>query len=138
MADEPSLGEVVRRLDRVEGQQTVSPVLYGRDRAEMERRVSELERELDSERAARLAAVEVERAARQAAIETEHAVWRAALEAERAARKEADRLLREQLEKQADKQSGNWRQALYGGLVPGLIVLVSVAVQTILATRGGK
>lgn len=111
MADDYSTGEIVRRLDRLEellrelSLRVVSVDLYTRDRAEIERRLAEIERDLVDERQAR---------------------------------KEDVKALREQLDKHAEKQSGNWRQALYGGVVPGLIVLVSVAVQIMLATRGGK
>lgn len=111
MADDYSTGEIVRRLDRLEellrdlSLRVVSVDLYTRDRAENERRLAEIERDLLDERQAR---------------------------------KEDVRELRDLLDRHADKQSGNWRQALYGGVIPGCIVLVSVAVQIVLATRGGK
>lgn len=60
------------------------------------------------------------------------------VEAEREARKEADRELRQALDKQSDRQSGDRRQAFYGGVIPGLVVLVGIAVQIMLALRGGK
>lgn len=59
MADDWSMGEVVRRLDRLEALirdlslRVVPMEVYTRDRAELERRMAELDRDLDAERTAR-------------------------------------------------------------------------------------
>ncbi|GAA4226123.1 hypothetical protein GCM10022254_10100 [Actinomadura meridiana] len=63
VVDDSSRDVVTFRLDRLErGQQdlaarSIAPELYARDRAELERRISELETELEQERDARRAAV---------------------------------------------------------------------------------
>lgn len=63
MADDPTMGELARRLDRVERQQqdlaagSVSPALYGRDRDELKQDIVELRAALDEERRLRREAV---------------------------------------------------------------------------------
>lgn len=93
MPDEPSLGELLRRLDRIEGllRGLVSHDVYSRDMREMERRFTELERDLDKERDERQREV-------------------TAIRAER-------------------KDTGaNWRQAIYNGLIPAFLCLLTIVV----------
>lgn len=113
MADDPST--IAWRLQRLEeavrdlGLRVVSVELYTRDRAEVERDLVEL---------------------------------RAALADEKQARKEADRdeaKAREkgddELSDRMDKGGSNWRQAIYSGAIPSLLVLASILVSVL---RGGK
>ncbi|MFB4320677.1 hypothetical protein [Actinomadura sp. 21ATH] len=74
----------------------------------------------------------------RAEVERDLVELRAAIADEKQARKDDVKDIRAQADKQAERQSGNWRQALFGGVIPGLVVLLSVAVQIVLATRGGK
>ena len=103
MTNDWSMGELVRRLDRIEQQlhelsvRVVPGDLYARDRAEIERRLAEIERDIVEERLAR---------------------------------KEADRDLKEQIA----GQGTNWRQAIYAGVIPGLLFLIGILLQL----RGGK
>lgn len=97
------MGEVVRRLDRIEQQlldlsrQALSPDLYSRDRSEIERRLADLERDIADERQSR---------------------------------READKELRDAI----TGQGTNWRQAIYAGVIPGLLFLVGILLQL----KGGK
>ena len=87
MPDEPSLGEVVRRLERMEARQEelwreltrrmVDTDLYGRDQREIERRFTELERDLIAEVAALTAALDAETKAREKAVVDEAAARQA-------------------------------------------------------------
>lgn len=102
MVDEPGLGEVVRRLDRLEVRleelirelalRLVSADVYSRDQREAERRFTEMERDL-------IAEVE--------------------------ARKAADTELRDSL----SQQGSNWRQAVYAGVIPGALFLIGILLQ---------
>lgn len=128
MPDEVGLGEVVRRLERLETRleelmrefavRVVSVDLYTRDQRELERRFGEMERDLMQEVEARKAALAEERRARENALAEE-----------RTARENGDRELAGRL----DKAGTNWRQALYNGLLPALFFMVSIAVTVILA-----
>ncbi|WP_433234008.1 hypothetical protein [Actinomadura nitritigenes] len=133
MPDEPSLGEVARRLERMEARQEelwreltarkVDAELYQRDRREDERRFTELERDLISEVAARKAALDEERKAREKAVADE-----------RAGREAGDKAIVDRLQ-----QTGtNWRQVLFSGLLPSLFFIVTIAVTVLLALRSGK
>ncbi|MBA9003655.1 hypothetical protein [Thermomonospora cellulosilytica] len=111
MPNEPSLGEVVRRLDRMEarleelvremGLRVVSAELYARDQRELERRFTELERDLAQERADRETAIR-------------------------------------ELKTQQVQQGTNWRQAVYAGILPTLFILLTLGVQIWLASRGTR
>lgn len=128
MADEVGLGEVVRRLERLEARleelmrefavRVVSVDLYTRDQRELERRFAEFERDLMQEVEARKAAIAEERAARQNALAEE-----------RTARENGDRDLATKM----DRQGTNWRQALYSGMLPCLFIVITLAVQIWLA-----
>lgn len=107
MPDEPSLGEVVRRLDRMEvllqdlTLRLVSADVYTRDQREIGRRLTELERDLADRR-------------------REHA--------------EDVKDLRARIDDR-DKTSGtNVRQAIYAGLIPAVLFLVTILLQL----KGGK
>lgn len=96
------------RLDRIEetlrdlGQRVVTAELYARDRAELERDIADLRRELAEEKLARrdLAAKEEVR----------------------------------DLKTQLASQGTNWRQAIYAGVIPGVLFLVGILLQL----KGGK
>ena len=128
MADEPSLGEVARRLERMEARQEelwreltarkVDAELYQRDQREVERRFVELERDLIAEVAARTAALDEERKAREKAVEDEAK-----------ARKDGDNAMVALLE----KGTATWRQTLFNGWLPSLFVVSTLAVTIWLA-----
>lgn len=117
--EQPTLGEVVRRLERMEARQEelwreltarkVDVDFYQRDRREDERRFVELERDLLQEIAAREKAVDDERRARE----------------------DGDKALANRM----DSGGANWRQALYNGLLPSLFLLLTLAV-TIWVAKG--
>ena len=125
-AYDPARDVVAFRLGRLEAQQqdlaarSISPDLYGRDRAELERRISGLETDLEQERQARRAA-------------------------ERDAQDRIDRMERhfkEELEKaqkaindRLDKSGSNWRQSLFQGVLPVMVAILTLAVTVWLATR---
>jgi uncharacterized coiled-coil DUF342 family protein len=109
--DEISLGEVVRRLDRIERQlqdlsaRVVSSDVYTRDQREIDRRLTELERDLADKRKDHAADVKELRG------------------------QIADR----------DKTGGsNFRQNIFQGWLPAVFILVGILVQIGLALRGGK
>jgi hypothetical protein len=109
--DEPSLGEVVRRLDRMESRleefireismRTVDVRVYEQTQREWERRHADLQRDLDDERQAR---------------------------------EKADKALSERL----DRSGTNWRQVLFNGILPSVFLLITLSVTILLALRGGK
>lgn len=121
---EPTLGEVVRRLDRMENlfrelaSRKVESELYQRDRREDERRFTEFERDLIAESAARTAALDELRRACEKAIADEAK-----------AREDGDVALAARM----DSGGANWRQAVYNGLLPTLCVLITLAVSIWLA-----
>lgn len=92
MPDEPSLGEVVRRLARLEELllRLVSTDLYTRDQREMERRFAELEGDIKE--------------------------------------------LQRRAEKRDDSTGANVRQAIYAGLVPTALFLITILLQL----KGGR
>lgn len=100
MADDPT---IAWRLDRIEeavrdlGLRVVGTDLYARDRAEIERDIADLRRELAEEKLAR---------------------------------KEAVRDVKAEIA----GQGTNWRQAIYAGVIPGLLFLVGILLQL----KGGK
>lgn len=102
------------RLDRIEetlrdlGLRVVSVDLYTRDRTETERRLAEIERDIAEEKLARKEADKAEATAREKAD--------ASLKAEIAG------------------QGTNWRQFVYAGVVPGLVLLAGILMQL----KGGK
>lgn len=61
----------------------------------------------------------------RAEIERDIAELRAALAEEKLARKEDVR----ELKAQHDKQGTNWRQAIYAGVIPGVLFLVGILLQ---------
>lgn len=65
----------------------------------------------------------------RAEIERDIAEIRAALAEEKLARREADKQIRDQVDKQADKQGNNWRQAIYAGVIPGVLFLATILLQ---------
>lgn len=101
MADEPTA--ITWRLDRIEETlrdlpvRIVSAELYARDRAEIERRLAEIERDIAEEKLAR---------------------------------KEDVREVKTQL----TTQGTNWRQAIYAGVIPGVLFLIGILLQL----KGGK
>lgn len=105
MADDST---IAYRLDRIEetlrdlGQRVVSAELYARDRAEIERDIADLRRELAEEKLARrdLAAKEEVR----------------------------------ELKAQFATQGTNWRQAIYAGVIPGVLFLAGILLQL----KGGR
>lgn len=112
MADDNST--IAWRIQRIEeslrdlASRVVSTELYSRDRAELERRISDLEHDIVQEQVAR----------READLQ------------EQAARKEGDRDLRDAIA----GQGTNWRQAIYAGVIPGLLFLIGILLQL----KGGK
>ncbi|WP_067483753.1 hypothetical protein [Actinomadura hibisca] len=109
MTNDWSMGEVVRRLDRIEqhlgdmGLRLVPVDLHTRDRAETERRFAELERDVADERQAR---------------------------------KDGDKDIRDQLDRQNDRQGTSWRTAIYSGVIPSALFLITILLQ--LKSGGGK
>lgn len=118
MPDEPStiawrlaqLEEAVRSL----GQRVVSVDLYARDRAELERDIADLRAALAEERVARQVAVEAERTAREKADEDEEEDRKSAVQ---------------DVKTQLAAKGANWRQALYSGLIPGIIFMLGLLWQ---------
>lgn len=114
MADDYTTAEIVRRLSSIEqtlrelGLRVVSVDLYTRDRTEIERRLAEIERDIAEERLARKEAAKNEAEARE----------------------KADRDLKTAI----DGQGSNWRQAIYAGVIPGVLVLIGILLQL----KGGK
>ena len=111
MADDWSMGEVVRRLDRMEQLllKVVSQDVYETTQRLLDHRFVELEQDLKQERDDRKAAIAEEREARKAEVKAVH-----------------DRF---------DKAGTNWRQTLFNGLLPGLFLLVTTAINVLLAFR---
>jgi hypothetical protein len=97
------------RLDRIEetlrdlGQRVVSAELYARDRAELERDIAELRAQLAEEKLARKEADKDEENDRKADVQ--------------------------QLKTEINSQGTNWRQALYSGLIPGVLFLLGLLWQ---------
>lgn len=93
--DDVSTGEIVRRLDRFEGRLDGFEALL-RDRTvsqpEMDRRFTEVDRDLQQEVADR---------------------------------KAGDQELKER----HDRTGTNWRQAIYAGLIPGVLYLLTILFQ---------
>lgn len=106
MADESTIGW---RLDRIEegvrdlAQRVVAADLYARDRAEFQRDVAELRAALAEEKLAR----------------------KEADKAEADARREGDRDLKTEI----TGQGTNWRQAIYAGVIPGVLFLLTILLQ---------
>lgn len=102
------------RLGRIEdgvrdlAQRVVNADLYARDRAELERDIAELRAQLAEEKLAR----------------------KEADKAEAEARDKADRDLKTEI----SGQGSNWRQFVYAGVVPGIVLLAGILLQL----RGGK
>lgn len=99
VADEPSLGEVVRHLHRIEAQlsdlgvRVVGVDLYARDQREIERRFAALERDAEQ--------------------------------------------IQGRVEGLSAASGTNLRQAIYSGLIPAGLFIVSTLVTVLLALRGG-
>jgi hypothetical protein len=104
--DEPSNGELAWRLDQITVlvRDLVSRSEYTTDQRHIERRFTELDRDITEERQAREIAVK----------ET-----------------------KDQLASATTQSGTNWRQAIYSGLIPGILFLVGMLI-TISQTRGGK
>jgi hypothetical protein len=111
MVDESTIG---LRLDRIEetlrdlGQRVVTAELYARDRAVLERDVADLRARLAEEKLARKEALRDEETDRKAGDQEVKALVTA--------------------------QGTNWRQAIYAGVIPGVLVLVGILLQL----KGGK
>lgn len=103
MADDYTTAEIVRRLASIEqtlrelSLRMVSVDAFTRAEREWERRITEVERDL---------------------------------EAERQARRDRDRELKAEIE----GHGTNWRQAIYAGIIPGVIFLLTLLWQI----KGGK
>lgn len=117
MADEPSPGELSRRLDGVVMSlaQLIQRAEYAADQRLIERRFTEVEADVTQLRQALLDEVRGLRGALDAAV--------VRLEA-------AD-------EKREEKRGGNLKQMIYSGILPTLFILITIAVQVWLAPRGG-
>lgn len=104
MADDWSMAELVRRLDLLERllRDLVSQEVYNTDQRHWERRITELERDLDQEREAR---------------------------------KAADKELKERLDRRDTESGTSVRQAIYSGLIPGVLFLLSILI-TLSQARG--
>ena len=105
MADESTIAWRLAQIEtavRDLGQRVVTAELYSRDRAELERDIADLRRELAEEKLARrdLAAKEEVR----------------------------------ELKAQFAAQGTNWRQAIYAGVIPGVLFLIGILLQL----KGGK
>lgn len=121
MADEVSTGELARRLDAITSrfdeitrllQGLVSRAEYSADQRAAERRFMELEQDIAEKR--RVHDQDI----------------RDLREEIKALRTKVD---------DADKSNGvNLRQAVYSGLVPGILLVVSLLVTVLLAFKGGR
>lgn len=124
MPDEPTLGEVVRRLDRMEllfrelASRKVETELYQRDQREGERRFTEFERDLIAESAARAAAIDELRRTCEKAVDDEAK-----------ARREGDAAIIAMVE----KGTATWRQTLFNGWLPALFAVAAITVSIWLA-----
>lgn len=116
MADEPSLGELSRRIDGVTGMlaQLVTRAEFSAEQRLVERRFVEVEGDLAELRRSLLSEVTGLRAALETAV--------AKLEA-------ADK-------EREDKRHSNARQLVYAGLVPALMVVLATVLQIWLTTKG--
>jgi hypothetical protein len=105
VADEPSLGEVSRRIDHVTMSltQLVQRTEYTADRRYDDRRFAELESDLIEMR--RMLTDEI-------------------------------KALRVSLDAASEKRGTNVRQAVYAGLIPAVLLLLSIVVQIWLARQG--
>ena len=111
MADEPSNAELARRMDRIEVLlQDLSLRLVSSDVYNRDQR-------------------ETER--RFAELERE-------LAEERLARKEDVKDLRGRMDERDKTGGSNFRQGIYSGVIPALLVLAGILVQVFLALRGGR
>lgn len=117
MVDEPSPGELSRRLDGLTAMlaQLIQRAEYAADQRLIERRFTEVESDVSQLQRALLDEVRGLRSALDAAVSR--------LEA-------AD-------EKREEKRGGNFKQMIYSGILPTLFILVTIAVQVWLAPRGG-
>lgn len=117
MVDEPSIGELSRRIDHVIATQAqlVQRAEYVADRRYDDLRFAEVGADVTQLRQALLDEVRGLRNALDAAVTR--------LEA-------AD-------EKREEKRGGNVKQMIYSGILPTLFILLTLAVQLWLAPRGG-
>ncbi|MFI6732123.1 hypothetical protein ACIBI9_04250 [Nonomuraea sp. NPDC050451] len=117
MADEPSPGELSRRLDGVVMSlaQLIQRAEYAADQRLIERRFTDVEGDVNELRRTLLDEVRALRGDLAAAVTR--------LEA-------AD-------EKREEKRGGNLKQMIYSGILPTLFILLTIAVQVWLAPRGG-
>lgn len=99
------MGEVARRLTEVKEivQDLVGRREYGEFQRLIEHRFTDIERDVEQERGERKAQVEREREERQAADQ--------------------------ELKSSHERQGTNWRQAIYAGLIPGVLFLITVLLQ---------
>ena len=107
MADEPSLGELSRRIDHMTSMlgQLVQRTEYTADRRYDDRRFAEIEADL----------AELRR------------TWTDELNG-----------LKQSIDAATEKRGSNVRQAVYAGLIPAVLVMVSIIVQIWLAAKGGS
>jgi hypothetical protein len=111
MADESTISWRLAQIEtavRDLGTRVVSADLYARDRAEIERDLADLRAQLAEEKLARKEAMRDEETDRKAGDQ------------------EVKALL--------TTQGSNWRQAIYAGVIPGVLVLIGILLQL----KGGK
>lgn len=116
MSDEPTLGELSRRIDGLTGMlaQLVSRAEYAAEQRLVEQRIQTISNDVAELRRAMLTEVTGVRTALEAAVTR--------LEA-------AD-------EKREEQRGSNTRQLVYAALVPAVLVMLSTVVQIWLAMRG--
>ncbi|MFI6296696.1 hypothetical protein ACIBEJ_34260 [Nonomuraea sp. NPDC050790] len=116
MADEPTLGELSRRIDGLTSMlaQLVTRAEFSAEQRLVERRFSEIEGDVGDVRRALLSEVTGLRTALEGAV--------ARLEA-------AD-------EKREDKRGSNLRQMVYAGLIPAVLVVLSTVINIWMTTKG--
>lgn len=123
--DEPSLGELGRRLDQLFAlvARMVGADVYTSDQRASERRFGEVERDVEELRRQHERDVEDLRRQHTEAIK---------------ALMEEIKAIMQRLSVREQKAGEGRRQALYAGILPGLLFVLSTAVTVILALRSGK
>jgi hypothetical protein len=103
--------------------QLVQRAEYSADLRLIERRFTELEKDVEELRRAVVDEMRALRVSQEAAAVKQQAAIEAVV-----ARQDA----------QAEKRGGNLRQAVYAGILPTVFILLTIAVQVWLAPRGGS
>jgi chromosome segregation ATPase len=121
VADEPSNGELARRLDDIARllQGLVSRAEYTADQRHVERRFTEMEHDIAEKRRVH------EQDIRD--LREENKDLRTEIKG-----------LRTELAAANSNNGTNFRQAIYSGAVPGIIFLLGIIVTIFLAFKGGK